>query len=784
MYKFTLSILAVCMLSESLFAQSNYSKVKIDLTTSGIKEVTKQGIDITEGKYRKDVYFITDLSENEILNLDQAGINYEILISDVSSFYSKRSAEANYQIKRNVNDEWPVPQNWEYGSMGGYYTLDEIMSELDDMASMYPDLISTRAIVSQDTLTHEGRYIYWVKISDNPDVNEDEPELLYTGIHHAREPIGVQQMIFYMWHLLENYNTDSDIETLINNTEMYFIPVVNPDGYEYNYTTDPNGGGMWRKNRRDNNDGYFGVDINRNYGYQWGYNNNGSSPYTYEETYRGPSAFSEPETKNVRDFCNEHDFKIALNYHSYSNLLLYSWGWTPDLPEDNDLFSSHANLMTMENNYTTGPANTTIYGTNGDSNDWMYGEQTTKNKIYAYVPEVGGNNDGFWPSVSRIIPLCQENMLQNITAARLVGKYAELTEESPSTTDILENQIFYSINRLGLTDAEEFTVSLTPLDEKVVGVGDSDVFTNMDLMQIENDSIAYSLTPDIETGDEYKLLLSVDNGLFTVSDTITKIFGSMVIVFNDAGDDLDNWTTSEWDITDEDSHSPSNSVTDSKYTDYDNNLYATITLDTTIDLRDVELAFISFWAKWEIEPSYDYVQILIKTDQQTNFTALSGNYTKMGSNEYLENDEPYYDGTNNWVNEEINISEYTGNEVTIKFLIYSDSYVVADGFYFDDFNVSVLSSITDIKHITPQVFISNIYPNPVENNLKFSYNLAEKNNASLVIYNTVGNIVYKTKLSNQHKTKTIDTENLPSGLYYLNIQSSGKISETKKFIKL
>ncbi|PLX01415.1 MAG: hypothetical protein C0595_14865 [Marinilabiliales bacterium] len=784
MYKLVLSLVAVFILSANLLAQNNYSKVKIDLTTSDIKEVANQGIDITEGKFRKDVYFITDLSTNQISNLDKADINYEILIPDVSSFYSKRSAEGNYQIKRDVNDEWPVPQNWEYGSMGGFYTLDEIMSELDDMADMYPNLITTRATVSPDTLTHEGRYLYWLKISDNPNTDEDEPELLYTGVHHAREPIGAQQMIFYMWHLLENYDSDSHIQTLVDNTEMYFIPIVNPDGYEQNYFTHPNGGGMWRKNWRLNDDGSYGVDINRNYGYKWGYDDNGSSPYTTEETYRGPSAFSEPETKNVRDFCNEHEFKLALNYHSYSNMLLYSWGWTPDLPEDNALFSSFASLMTAENNYTTGPANTTIYDVNGDSNDWMYGEQNTKDKIYAYVPEVGGNSDGFWPSVSRIIPLCQENMLQNITAARLVGKYAELTESSQSTTDDLENQIYYSIKRLGLTDAEEFTVSLTPLDDKVESVGNDDVFTNMNLMQTENDSISYSLNPDIEAGDEYQFLLTVDNGLFTVSDTVTKIYGSMVSVFIDAGDNLENWTTSKWDITDEDSHSPNNSVTDSKYTDYQDNLNATITLDTTIDLSETNLALLSFWAKWEIESNYDYVQVLIKTDGQNNYTALSGNYTKMGSNEYLDNDEPYYDGTSDWVNEEINISEFTGAKVTIRFLIYSDSYVVADGFYFDDFNVSVLSSITDIKEISPQVYISNIYPNPVENNLSFSYNLADKNLASIIIYNTLGNIVYKTELSSQHKTKTIDTEKLSSGLYYLNIQSSGKNSETKKFIKL
>ncbi len=119
-----------------------------------------------------------------------------------------------------------------------------------------------------------------VKISDNPNVNETEPEVLYTALHHAREPVGAMQMLFYMYYLLENYDNDPFIQALVDNTEMYFVPVVNPDGYVYNQTTNPNGGGMWRKNRRNNGSaGLYGSDLNRNYGYMWGYDNNGSSPY-------------------------------------------------------------------------------------------------------------------------------------------------------------------------------------------------------------------------------------------------------------------------------------------------------------------------------------------------------------------------------------------------------------------------------------------------------------------------------------------------------------------------
>jgi len=323
-----LSLLLVMLFGLGLFAQQSYKRVRIDLKQTSLSQVSAAGIDITEGFLKKDAFFETDLSAGEINRLNEKGISTQVIIENVSKFYADRlAAEKPAEIERNQDEEWVVPENWEYGSMGGYYTLDEVYRELDSMAAKYPGLITARQSISDDTLTVENRKMWWAKISDNPQTDEDEPEILYTALHHAREAMSVQQMIFYMWYLLENYETDSVIRYIVDNTQMYFVPVLNPDGYEYNYTTNPNGGGMWRKNRKDNGDGSYGVDLNRNYGYYWGYNDIGSSPYPSDETYRGVSPFSESETKNIRDFCNAHEFLFTLNYHSYSNLLLSPWGY-------------------------------------------------------------------------------------------------------------------------------------------------------------------------------------------------------------------------------------------------------------------------------------------------------------------------------------------------------------------------------------------------------------------------------------------------------------------------
>jgi len=144
--------------------------------------------------------------------------------------------------------------------------------------STLPIPMSARKSVRDTIETWEGRKLQYVRISDHPDTDEPEPEVLYTALHHAREPNGASQLLFFMWYLLENYATDTEVSYIVDNAELYFIPCVNPDGYVYNETTDPQGGGYWRKNRRDNGDGTFGVDLNRNYGYFWG--NDDSGPGT------------------------------------------------------------------------------------------------------------------------------------------------------------------------------------------------------------------------------------------------------------------------------------------------------------------------------------------------------------------------------------------------------------------------------------------------------------------------------------------------------------------------
>ena len=729
-------------------SQKTYSRVSIDLNKHSVNELVQSGIPQDAGYFEKNNY-VAELSKTELSVLKQHGIEYHVIIEDMAAFYQKRNKKFEDQsideIMENSAKNYPIPDGFELGSMGGFYTTDQIYAELDSLRDEYPNLISSRAQVGSFT-THEGRELYWVRISDNPDVDEDEPEVLYTGLHHAREGNGMQALFYFMNYILEEYETNANIQQLLDNTELYFIPNVNPDGYTYNETTNPNGGGMWRKNRRDNG-GEWGVDLNRNYGYNWGYDNNGSSPDPWSETYRGPSAFSEPETQAVKWFCEDHEFQLALNYHTYSNLLIYPWGYEEDLyTADSALFVELAEVLTAENNYTYGTGNQTVgYVTNGDACDWMYGEQSSKNKILPFTPEVGSGSDGFWPSMDRIIPLCEENTWANIALARFAGAYAVVEDLSQNLIGDLNPYIPFNIKRLGLLDGASYEVSFTPISDNVLSVGEPIIFSNMEVMDVQTDSIQLNLDPGIVSGDSFTFIIEVNNGTYLTMDTITKTYGQITLLLNDPCDDMGNWTSSLWDATSSSYHSAPKSITDSPSGEYSSGANNPVTISSPIDLSTFGYAELQFWAKWDIESGWDYAQVLISDDNGSNWYPLSGQYTKPGSGSFQPTGEPIYDGVSEWVQETVVISDYLSDQVLIRFELHSDGMIEEDGFYFDDLQiygagssgdlpVQLANPIPDMGYASTapnlEINLSQVFHDP--NGDAISYTLISNSNSSIV----------------------------------------------------
>jgi murein tripeptide amidase MpaA len=292
-----------------LSASEIYKQVRVySDTPQTIFTLQESGLDIDHSFREPGQWIEFAISEIHIHLLDETNINYDIIHEDLEQFYASRLGSSS-RLRSDYES-----RDFDLGSMGGYYTFAEIEQHLDELYINYPELITEKSSLGQ---TLEGRDIWMVKVSDNPEADEDEPEMLYTGLHHAREPMSYMNLFYFLNWLLDNYGIDPEATGLVNSRELYFIPAVNPDGLVYNQQIAPNGGGMQRKNRRET---CFstpdGIDLNRNYSYMWGYDNSGSSPDGCNETYRGTAPFSEPETETVKNFVETHDFKIALTYHS------------------------------------------------------------------------------------------------------------------------------------------------------------------------------------------------------------------------------------------------------------------------------------------------------------------------------------------------------------------------------------------------------------------------------------------------------------------------------------
>jgi hypothetical protein len=411
-----LSILWFMTILTSGLAQEpeQYTLLKFHIDTKEqIKELSDLGISLDSGPMRDNSLEVI-VNHKELDELRKTSLKYEVRIDDWAKYYQeniKKSPAELQALQSKMNEQYTV-EGFELGSMGGYYTYDQIVSELDSMHHLYPDLVSEKSSLG---LSIEGRDIWHIKISDHPDQDENETQILYTALHHAREPQGMATVIYFMYYLLENYGKDPQINYIIENRELHFIPIVNPDGYFYNQITSPGGGGMWRKNRRLNVDESYGVDLNRNYGYKWGYDDIGSSPDPTNWGFRGTEPFSEPETRAVRDFCENNTIRLCLNYHTYGNILIHPWNYADLVTPDSILYRELASSMTEINNYRYGTGGGTLgYIFNGCTTDWMYGEQSTKNKIIAMTPEVGPS---FWPDASQVYPLAQENLQANILLA-------------------------------------------------------------------------------------------------------------------------------------------------------------------------------------------------------------------------------------------------------------------------------------------------------------------------------------------------------------------------------
>jgi len=714
----------------SLYSQ-NYKQVKVySNNKEDIERIVNLGIDLEHSEFTKDNGLIFFVDDEEYLRLSTLGIQYEVLIDNWLVYYEslpKLTESEKNELRENSLTQFNI-DGFDFGSMGGFYTYQEIIIDLDEMYSLYPNLITQKINIGT---TAEGRTIYGVKISNNPNVMENEPGVGYDALIHAREPQSMETQMYFMWYLLQNYGINPTVTYLVDNRQFYFVPCFNPDGYERNRQTNPNGGGMWRKNRRNNGGGCYGVDLNRNYTYQWGYDNSGSSPDPCSDTYRGPSAGSEPETQAVTNFIIGKNIKAHFNMHSGASAFLYPWGYINQACPDFSIYEEYCQDMVSYNGYDYGTGAQVLgYTSNGSARDWLYGEQTIKQKIFGYTYEIAD----FWPSQSQIIPIAQLNLGPLLYHAWIAGEYIALINTNYdhqyfNPGDLI--QMNPELKNKGLSTGYNISGVLTSLSSYATVNNGTVLFDSVEARQTVQglSPLSFSISSSAPAETEVKLLFAVFTGSTQMSvDTLKIIIGTPQYIFIDTTNIINTyWTITstpanpKWAVTTSSFYSAPNSYTDSPPGNYTNNATVTMTMTNAVDLSSYTHPRFSFWSKWDIENNWDYGQVEVSTNNGSTWTPLAGNYTNLGTGSFQPNGQPLYDGTqSDWVYEQINLSAYATNQVKIRFELKTDGSQTRDGWYVDDIGIIVYTSVP--------VEITSFTANATDKGVKLEWSTASELN--------------------------------------------------------
>ncbi|WP_026454252.1 M14 family metallopeptidase [Saccharomonospora iraqiensis] len=339
-----------------------------------------------------DVLGVADGTVTLVATPEQArGLRADGIDLDRTGDFDRALADRNPDTDmRAAADEFPAGDE-------DYHTYTELTDKLTTAEAEHGDIASLSSVGE----SHEGRALHLMKISDNVAVDEDEPEVLFTCNQHAREHLTTEMCLHIVERFTDDYGSDPAVTELVNTREILVVPTMNPDGAEYDISGGQYQG--WRKNRQ----GWDGTDLNRNWGYEWGCCG-GSSGWPFSDTYRGSSPFSAPETAAVADFVEsrivggEQQITAHLDFHSYSELVLWPYGYTYDdtaegmTREEAERFADVGTRMAATNGYTP-QQSSDLYITDGGINDWMWGEHDIFSFTFEMYPASGGGMDGFYP---------------------------------------------------------------------------------------------------------------------------------------------------------------------------------------------------------------------------------------------------------------------------------------------------------------------------------------------------------------------------------------------------
>ena len=423
--------------------------------------------------------------DREHLNtLSTLGIGFDVLIEDLQAHLDTR-----WQDMRRLNAlDAAAPRGGvahDDAWFGNYKQFADIITYFNNIAATHPGIASMSDV--GDSLMGNDVYALTLTGPETPgNAPEDRPVVLWNGTQHAREWVSPMTVSYIASKLAADYGSDPRVTGIIDSTRIVIVPVMNPDGYLYTWSDER----YWRKNRRSNSDGSVGVDLNRNWGYEWG--GEGASGFPGDDTYHGPSSFSEPETRVMRDLALSYgdDLVAHIDYHTYSQLILWPFGYAegvqtpePDRTFFDDLATALSDEILAYSGVFYDPIQSVdLYPAAGTCTDWFYGEIDVKSLTFELRPSSGAGFGGFDPDPSIILPTAQENY----EAAKLFVERTTLpmtfahepvdlvaagqqTEVLLRVTDVLESHDPGTVTlftRIG-TDDIEIATPMAPLGDGV-----------------------------------------------------------------------------------------------------------------------------------------------------------------------------------------------------------------------------------------------------------------------------------------------------------------------------
>lgn len=403
----------------------------------------------SRGTDERGSYLLLVTNAGELERIEACGLDARVTWLDLDD---------KFELLTGVDPDDPA----RFQDFGYYHTYWEMRDSVGALAAKYPDICSlfVAGVTSQD------RDILCLKVSDNAAIEEGEPACFFTGATHGQEPMGTSIVMAFLEEILSGYGTDPVSTWLVDNREIYTIPILNPDCSVFQ--SDSAGANYyWRKNRRVVVPPHIGVDPARNYAYKWGYDDIGSSPNPATHAYRGPYAWSDAEASAARSLHSTHLFRTEQNFHCFGGYNCYPWSWTYATPPEQALLREVVDTFQLYNGYhdtLTGQASHVLYTANGTQLDWGFADTAGKFVTYSFVIEADSWFWACWNDSARHQRECDWNVPTLFYLARIAGAYFDPV--SVTVNDSLQGN---SSGRLDPGEATDvwFTVrnrAIHPLD--------------------------------------------------------------------------------------------------------------------------------------------------------------------------------------------------------------------------------------------------------------------------------------------------------------------------------